>query len=510
MDIKKKTIIFTIIGCILLITFLYLKKSHDNIETNSENSEKVIIKWMVFGEKYKDSDSVFLEFNKKLQTHFPGTTVEFEVVQKENYKKNWDMKIATNETLDLAWVGKDIFNYTEEVKKGSFMALGYLIETYGHNLVEQIPKEMWELQKNEGNTYSIPIPGILYRKSYAIVANKELIEKYGDIKKIGSYNRSKQYTDEECYNSFEEFLANTKKGGEIGTGISYQTFSQMADKGSEGIYGSGSPFVIGIFDKKLAVYNKYEKDSWKIYFKTMADWYKKGYIREDIIDILNPLSNDGKINGTVMFVDDFGEHNAVVSVVPTEYETVVEPLESYKYISYGACRNSIVIPKSANNPQRALEIINFLISDKGMQLYRLLANGIEGVHYTTEEHHVIKRNLDGNGNPLYRLPQYTIGDVFQNYKISKSEFNQIDMYNRDAIVSPLSGFELDTRMIILEMSKVDLIVDEYKERLCMGTEEDWEEVYNEFISKIKKAGSDKVIQEMQKQIDKFIENKSKN
>jgi len=508
MDIKKKVIMYTIVAFILLTTFSYFSKGHSNIEISSENSEKIIIKWMVFGEKYKDSDSVFLEFNRQLQKYFPSTTVEFEVVQKEDYKKKWDMKMATNETLDLAWIGKDIFNYTEEVKKGSFMALGYLIETYGSDLKEKIPKEMWELQKNEGNTYSIPIPGILYRKSYAVVANKELMEKYGDIKEIGRINRAKTYTDEECYNSLEKFLLNAKSGGKIGAGISYQTFSQIADKGYEGIYGANSPFVIRIFDKSLVVHNKYEEESWKLYFKTMAKWYKKGYIREDIMDIVNPLSDDGKLNGSVMFVDDFGEHSTVVSMVPTEYEADVQPLENYKYISYGACRNSIVIPKSADNPQRALEIMNFLMSDKGIELYRLLANGKEGVQYTLQND-VIKLNMDGNGNPLYRLPQYTLGNVFQNYEISKGEFNQIDQYNKNALISPLSGFELDTRMIILEMSKVDLVVDEYKERLCPGTADDWEKLYNEFVSKIKKAGSDKVIGEMQKQIDQFIKNKNK-
>ena len=62
----------------------------------------------------------------------------------------------------------------------------------------------------------------------------------------------------------------------------------------------------------------------------------------------------------------------------------------------------------------------------------------------------------------------------------------------------------------MKYQRVNLVVDEYKERLCQGTEEDWERVYEEFISKIKKAGSDKVIQEMQKQIDKFAINTNKN
>ncbi len=504
-----KIIILTCIACILLAVALYYKENHYRVETKTENTEEIVIKWMVYGEKYKDSDSIFLKFNNQLQKYYPNTKVEFEVIPKENYKEKWDMIMATNETLDLAWIGNDIFNYTEEVKKGSFMALDYLIETYGEDLKEKISEDMWVLQKIEENTYSIPIPGILYRKSYAVVTNKELMEKYGDMDDIGKINRSKHYTDQECYDSFENFLANVKADGAIGTGVSNQTFCQIADKGYEGIYGSDSPFVIKIFDKKLKVYNKYELDSYKLCFKTMADWYQKGYIRKDIMDVLNPLSDDGKLDGSVLFVDDYGEQNAVVSMVATEYDTVVEPLEDYKYISYGDCRNSIVIPKSADNPQHAIEIMNFLISDEGADLYRLLANGIEGKHYTLQEDNVIEPQTDSNGNALYRLSQYTLGNIFQNYEISEGEFQQIDNYNNNALVSPLSGFELDTRMIILEMAKVKLVVDEYKESLIQGTTDDWEEVYTEFISKMQEAGSDKVIQEMQKQIDEFVESSMK-
>jgi putative aldouronate transport system substrate-binding protein len=469
MDLKKKIIIALCIVCILIAALFYLKNNHDDVKISTKNTEEIIIKYMVLGERYKDSDSIFLEFNRHLKKYFPNTTVEFEVVPKENYKEKWDMKMATNDTLDLAWIGNDIFNYTEEVKKGSFTALDYLIETYGTDLKEVIPKKMWELQKNEGNTYSIPVPGILYRKSYAVVANKELMDRYGDIEKIGTINRSKQYTDKECYNSFEEFLQKAKENGAVGAGISYKTFSQIADKGYEGIYGSDSPFVIKIFDEKLTVYDKYETESWKLCFKTMDDWYKKGYIRKDIMDILNPLKGDGKLNGSVLFIDDYGQHSEVSSMVQTEYKAATEPLVDYKYISYGACRNSIVIPKSTEHPQRAMEIANFLMSDEGIELSRLLANGIKD-----------------NDN-----------------EISKSELKQINQYNQNALVSNLSGFELDTRMIILEMSKVDLVVDEYKERLIQGTTDDWDKVYEEFIIKMKKAGSDNVIQEMQKQIDKF-------
>lgn len=482
----------------------YAGNSFRTGQTAKGQEEETVIKWLIFGEKYKESDYVFDKFNEELQTFFPGTRVEFEVVSKKNYEEKWDMKMATNETVDIAWLGSDTLNYTEEVKKGSLMALDYLIKAHGKDLKEKIPEYLWELQYCDGNTYGIPIPGALYRKNYALVANENLMKRYGDIEKIGEINRSNQYTTKECLNSFEEFLKNAKENNAIGTGVSYKTFSQIADKGYEGIYGSNSPFVIKIFDDTLRVYNKYELANYKTYFETMADWYESGYIRKDVADVLNPYSEDGKLKGSILFIDEYGENGTVPDMITTEYEAVREDLEGYKYISYAPCRNSIVIPKSSEYPRRAMEIINLLVSEEGQDLYRLLANGIEKEHYIIVKDHVIARMSDNSGGYLYTVSQYTLGDVFQNYELSEGEFVQLYEYNTKAITSPLLGFDLDTRMIALEMAKVDLIVEEYKEQLCQGNSENWEELYREFILAMKEAGSDKVIEEIQRQINEFV------
>lgn len=502
---NKKNIIAIYFFILLMVLMTVSCTKVDNIATDKKRAEEIVIRWMVFGEKYKKSDIVFSKFNDLLQKRFPGTTIEFEVIPKENYKEKWDMKMATNEALDLAWVGNDLFNYTEEVKKGSLMALDYLLATYGEDLKNKIPDELWERQVCDSNTYGIPIPGALYRKGYSVVADEKLVNRYGDFKKIGEINRASLYTNEECYKAFESFLANAKSRKEIGAGVSYKTFCQIADKGYEGIYGTDSPFVIKIFDEKLIVYNKYELESYRALFETMASWYKKGYIRKDVADVLDPVSEDGKKNGSIMFVDEYGINGTVIDLVPTQYDAVREDLEGYKYIPYASSRNSIVIPKSSDNPQRALEIINYLVSDEGVAAYRLLANGIEKEDYIVLENNTIARLRDNSNNLLYGLSQYTIGDVFQNYEVSPGEFKQLEIYNNDAVRSPLLGFDLDTRMIALEMVKINLIVDEYKGVLCQGISDNWEEVYQEFIGKMKEAGSDKVIEEMQRQINEFVE-----
>lgn len=483
------------------------RKENHTANEQEQAEELVTIKWMIFGEKSKSSDDVIAEFNKELEKKLPNTRVEFEIVPLKDYKEKWDMKMATNEEVDLVWIGNDIFNYTEEVKAGNFMALDYLLSTNGKGLLEEIPKDMWEKQKRDGKIYSVPLVGASYRKDYAIVTPKRRMAEYGDAEKIALTNQGKLYSDEECYRVIEEYLASLKKAQVLGTGVFCDTFSEIAQKGYEGIYGPDSPFVIRIFDDELTVYNKYELDSYKDYFKVMSEWYQKGYIRSDIEEVLAPERDNGTKAGNSVFLEEYGESGVVLDLIATEYEAERIPLQTYKYISYECCRNAVAIPRTTKNPKRAMELVRLLNTNEGRELLRLLCNGTEGRHYVRGNNDLVSQVTDKNGKAIYSLSPYAIGNIFLDYENTKNEFEQLRKYNEEAVMSPLTGFELDTRMIVVEMAKVDLVVAEYIDVLERGTARDWEKTYDEMIAKMKEGGADKVISEMQKQIQQFWKEK---
>lgn len=499
------------IAFIILIALLTLNSSACTAKVNKNEmisrEEKVVIKWMLYGEKAKSSDTIIAQFNGMLQEYYPDTTIEFEFVPKEQYRAKWDMKMATDEPVDMVWIGNDLFNYSDEVKKGSFIALDYLLNTYGTNLLNMIPDNLWSKQQRDNKTYSVPLLGELYRKDYALVTAKSDLAAYGDELEIATINQRSLYTDASCFDPIETYLYNMKAAQKIGTGISCETFFEIANKGYEGIYGPDSPFVIRIFDNQLKVYNKYELNSFYDFFDRMHKWYQKGYIRQDITEVLDPQNDNGPRNGNVVFLDEYGENGVVLDKITTDYEAVRIPLQKYKYISYDSCRNAVAIPRTSTNPARAMEIINLLNLEEGAKMCRLLCNGTEGRHYINRSDNLIDWVTGDDGKPIYKVSPYAVSNVFFNLENSRGEFEQLKKYNENALVSPLEGFELDTRMIVLEMAKIDLIVNEYISELKNGTTEDWENVYDTMIEKMKILGSDKVITEMQRQIDEFQKSK---
>lgn len=495
-------------SCLAILAFfavLSLLWPKEKESRQAQDASGTVIKWMIYGEKYQESDQVTAAFNEELHRYYPDISVEFEVVSKENYKKKWNMKMANNESLDIAWMGSETLNFTEEVKQGSLMALDYLLKAFGEELQEQIPQEFWDRQRRDGNIYAIPVLGPLYRQNYVLTVHKSLMERYGDFDEILAVNQNSPYTTKECFQVMEPFLEQVKENNALGKGVSYQTLCMIADKGYEGIYGQDSPFVIRIFDETPVVYNKYALESYRACFETMADWYQKGYIREDVAYLLDPTSEDGKKSGNILFVEEYGEKKSVYDVKDTEYEVLRGELDGYRYIPYETCRNCLVIPKSARHPSEAMQVISLLHSEEGQPLYRLLVNGIEKQQYIriSEDSNVIARMTDDDRNYRYGISPVNIGSIFQNYELSEGEFDQIREYNENALTSSLEGFELDTRMIAIEMERVALVVQKYEEPLCQGILPDWEETYGEFLKEMRAAGSEKIIEEIQRQIDAF-------
>ena len=73
----KKWIIFGIIAILTTIWIIgWGREEKEPISTVSKN-DAITLNWMIYGERYKEADTVFEEFNKNLQEFLPGVFVLF-------------------------------------------------------------------------------------------------------------------------------------------------------------------------------------------------------------------------------------------------------------------------------------------------------------------------------------------------------------------------------------------------------------------------------------------------
>ncbi len=523
-----KLISITVLSLILAVSFLSGCNKTSN--TSSGNNEQTVLRWVLLGPgEQQDSDKVWAEFNKKLQEKMPGVTVDFQVFSKTDFAEKWKLMAASNEPVDIAWSGW-LVDYKSEARKGAYMELDELMDKNAPKLKAELNalyKEMngagdvFDSTKVDGKIYIIPTLQSFVSEGRALLVHKELADKYLDIQKAESIFKTSETTTKECYSVLEEYLSKLKENGEIKTGVSTATFPWFKEKG----YYIGNVFAIkNIGDKDYKIYNRFEAPEYKGYVDTMADWYKKGYIRNDIISVEDPRQNDGKKDGNVIWMlPTYNKFSSNTESMANGFPTYVMNINhkdstSPSYNAYTGTSSSI--PKASKNPEKAIKLLELMNTSEGKELFNMLAFGVEDTHYKKVNQDRIE-TFDGaaaslaTANSKYGLWSWVIGNTFNTYETQSNPEGWYDYVkgvykgaNKDNDL--INNFNPDFNNVKTELAQVNTVIGEFEKPLLSGALPNYDEVYNEFIGKLKKAGIDKVIEDLQKQFDEYVGIKSSN
>jgi putative aldouronate transport system substrate-binding protein len=156
------------------------------------------------------------------------------------------------------------------------------------------------------------------------------------------------------------------------------------------------------------------------------------------------------------------------------------------------------VSRSSRHPEKAMEFLNLLNKDK--YLYNLLIFGIEGKHY---------KKIDANyaepiANSGFGIScDWMYGNQFLAYfrpGQNITDWDETIRINTTAKVSPALGFSFDTVPVQTEIAMVSAVVTEYNKPLYCGAV-DPDKALPEFIQKLKDAGSQKLVDELQRQLN---------
>ncbi len=475
--------------------------------------EETVLKWICGGVgEQRDSEKVWKKFNEELQKYLPDTKVEFECISTKNYGEKWKLMSTSQQEMDIVWCSWQS-DFVSEVKKGSYMPLDNLIKEYAPSIKEKIPAEMLKKQTVEGRLYSIPCMQQMVSYVSTLNFDYDLYEKYKDYinpDELSAFFASHDKMDSECWDKIEQYIKLFADNGDLYNGVI--GFESHAEKGYEWVR---NPYKIEDYGDDYTVVNYYRTPEYKLFIERYSDWYKKGYIRKDFANIDR---NTG-------FYPISGEGNYLIGqgCVPSEKEieakrksgerlNVRVPFYDEHYIPYGAAASSIAISSSCKNPEKAIKLLELMNTEKGKELYNILVYGIEGEHYekvTNNKVRPVGYTKQPAANTPYGQYAWALGNSFNAYQIY-SEWDDpsldsdfIKKLNGDARESKLIGFSLDTTPIKLELKQIDAVVEEYGDMKQMIISENCAEMYDEFVEKLKLAGDDKVVAEIQRQIDEW-------
>lgn len=497
-------------------------------ETAEPALEQKTIQLMITGAgKQANSDKVWAAFNEQLQQYVPNTTVEFIDVPFEEYSEKFSQVLASGEGVDLAWTGW-LINKPQNIADGNLMPLDDLLAEYGQGIVDILGENVVEIHRNadDGKLYYLPSwQGLVGdRRGWLVVT--EIAELAGDTwieDTEAALNKWRNnYSDnteafQAVLDQATKYLAAAKEAGKLGAGINTgRVFGWSMYNGTRSNPGvGGSEIGIPFEDNTFTVIDGVASEHYKLYAKTMADWYKEGYIRSDIMSVDTStltMPKNGEITDTtyVFSCDPYlTEADQDAATADAGMDMTYLPVEENASLILGG-DTSYAIPYCADEPERAMMVLNAIYSQPN--LYNTLIYGIEGEDYTKNADGTITTSYVGaspTADDSYGIQRWIIGsckNALINNGTDPNYYADLEALEETARVNPFLNFTFDRTNVEGICASILNVYYEYGPQIDNGVAGDnWEELYNNYMAARKDAGIEELVTEFQNQLNAYIE-----
>jgi putative aldouronate transport system substrate-binding protein len=496
-------------------------------ETAEPALEQKTIQLMITGAgKQANSDKVWAAFNEQLQQYVPNTTVEFIDVPFEEYSEKFSQVLASGEGVDLAWTGW-LINKPQNIADGNLMPLDDLLAEYGQGIVDILGENVVEIHRNadDGKLYYLPSwQGLVGdRRGWLVVT--EIAELAGDTwiedteaalnKWRNNYSGIEDF--QAVLDQATKYLAAAKEAGKLGAGINTgRAFGWSMYNGMYSFLGVGGAEIgITYCDGTFTVKDGVAGEHYKLYAKTMADWYKEGYIRSDIMSVdtstLTTPKNGEITDTTYVFSCDpyLTEADQEAAIADAGMDMTYLPIEENAYLILGG-DTSYAIPYCADEPERAMMVLNAIYSQP--DLYNTLIYGIEGEDYTKNADGTITTSYVGaspTADDSYGIQRWIIGsckNALINNGTDPNYYADLEALEETARVNPFLNFTFDRTNVEGICASILNVYYEYGPQIDNGVAGDnWEELYNNYMAARKDAGIEELVTEFQNQLNAYIE-----
>jgi putative aldouronate transport system substrate-binding protein len=423
-----------------------------------------------------------------------NATLNIQLVDWGTYDQKMQAITASGEKADLIFTSNWTNDYLQNVNKGAFLDITDLLPKYGPDILKQVPPSAWGATKVKGKMYGIINTQVLARTP-GVLINKTYLDKYGykadQFKKLADLTPFLEKVKQGEPDKYPFSLkGDTDVMGNYGSAIGLEYFSQK------------NPGVVRIDDASSKVVNLYETTEFTAFLKQMRDWYAKGIIRKDAATIKDTNSDElaGKyISSTFTVINPDTAANQARRFGGGDANNVAAVEFSKPYMSTGSIIATMTaISRTSKDPARVMMFYNLMYADP--ELFNLMSYGIEGKHYTKVSDGLIKK-IDNAGYWMDSGWEY--GNMFNSFRTSSTQpkwYPAGPDKNTAAIPSKLLGFSFDPSNVKSELAQTASVVDEFYAGLITGIA-DPDTTLPTMNAKLKKAGLDNILAEMQKQID---------
>ncbi len=423
-----------------------------------------------------------------------------------SYDEKLNLIINSGDKFDICFTSSWTNNYRNKVQKEAYVDITELLPEYAPTLYANVDPSLYEGIKVDGKIYGVinlqilpRTPGLAVEKTTWEAFCAKTGTKESDIKSIADIEPYLAYVKEVVPNAFNIVAPNDPAG-------------LIIDGHFDELFGMTYPGAVSIDDDPsdgLTVVNQFAQPYYHDIFKLAVDWYEKGYISKKVLTEAFDYTK-----GYCWLLSTWKPGSAGEQTQVAGRDIITFPIgESIMYNSW-AVSDINAISATSEDPVKCLKFLELLNTDK--DLYNLITFGIEGIHYNK----VGENRIEVVENTRYTMA--TVGWQFSNqfnaYVTRGQEddvWEQTKVINATAKYSPIMGFTFDGSNVELELTNCYQAYMEYinsfiygvflDEDKPVGDRTEFEKQYTKFINKLKIAGSEKIITEMQSQIDAWLQ-----
>ena len=260
------------------------------------------------------------------------------------------------------------------------------------------------------------------------------------------------------------------------------------------------PGAVRASDAALKVFNQFASPE----FKELLDYNQK-LLKEKLIrnldlqetaDGYRKMRAGGKIITPVAAGGTFKPGGEAEEEARWQYLYLQQPMTKAFLTTPGIIATMLACSSTSANPVKVVEYFQQLNTEA---VYMLFHYGIKGKHYDITADGYLEQFKNTN---YMRGVAWSCGSAFLPPPLigqPKDVWVQTKDLNENSIESPLLGFAFDPTPVQGEIGQVISVSDEYVASLLQGKRPVTE--YQDYLNKLKAAGSDKIMAELQKQIN---------
>jgi len=478
---KVKMKIWTIF--LILILSVGLSACNNKAVNKKEDEETYQIDWYLVTSQVpvpSAQEAVEKAANEYLKDKL-NVTLKMHYLDWSAYYQKINVMIAGNEKFDICFTHSNTFKIN--AAKNAYLPLNDLIDKYAPKTKEMLGEEFLKGSQINGINYGLPANkdkgshfGVLYRK--------DLAEKYNLIEQL---NAVKDMND--IYPILDIIKENEPDIYPLREADAYSVATLLD---FDVIVFPGA-FYPDAEDGKVV--NYVETPEFMEAAKITRRNQLAGYNRKGDVNVNN---NEDYFMAFATLKP--GKDKEVSA--SRKYEYVQIDLTTPRMRSKDTIGSLMAISTTCKRPEKAMQFLELFNTDK--YLNNLIVYGLEGVNYTKINENIVRPIPDsGYGNAGM---QWIFGNTFINYLVEGEDpdkYKKIEEYNKKLKKSDALGFSFDSEPVKAELGACQNIYDEYNGVISRGLE-DPEIVIPQYIEKLKRAGSDKIIAEMQRQYDEWV------